>query len=155
MCTEYTDLNKACPRDSYPLLSINRFVNEAADHNILSFLDAYSRYNQIQMHPRDIEKTAFMTDYNNFYYEVMSFSLKNAGAIYQRLMDYMFKGMLGRNFEVYVNNIVVKSDSCQQRIKDLQEVFQAIRDHGMRLNLNKCAFGLKEESFWVCSLTVA
>jgi len=66
------------------------------------------------MHLRDKEKTTFMTDCNNFYYEVMSFDLKNAGATYQRLLDYIFKGMLGRNVEVYVDDIVVKFDSCQQ-----------------------------------------
>jgi len=83
MCVDYTDLNKACPKDSYPLPTIDRLVDEAAGHHILSFLDAYSGYNQIQMHPADRKKTAFMTDFDNFYYEVMPFGLKNAGATYQ------------------------------------------------------------------------
>jgi len=143
METYYTDLNKACPKDSYPLSSIDLLVDGAAGHTILSFLDTYSRYNQIQMHPRDKEKIAFMIDCNNFYYEVMPLSLNNVGATYQRLMDYIFKNMLGHTIEVYVNDIVVKSDSCQQHIKDLQEVFQALRNHGMRLNPDKCAFGVK------------
>ena len=71
MCVDYTDLNKACPKDSYPLPTIDRLVDGAAGHHILSFLDAYSGYNQIQMHPADQKKTAFMTDSDNFYYEVM------------------------------------------------------------------------------------
>ena len=81
-----------------------------------------------------------MTDFDNFYYEVMSFGLKNAGATYQRLMDQIFKWMLGRNVEVYVDNIVVKSNSCTQQIQDLKEIFKALRDHGMRLNPDMCAF---------------
>ena len=70
-----------------------------------------------------------MTDSDNFYYEVMPFGLKNAGATYQRLMDHVFHGMIGRNVEVYVDEIVVKSDSCKQHIADLKEVFQALRQH--------------------------
>jgi len=65
------------------------------------------------MHPRDKGKITFMIDCNNFYYEVMPFGLKNTGGTYQRLMDYIFKGMLSQNVEVYVDDIVVKSDSCQ------------------------------------------
>jgi len=83
MCVDYTDLNKACPKDSYPLPTIDRLVDGAADHQILSFLDAYSGYNQIQMYHRDWEKTAFRTDSDNFFYEVMPFGLKNVEATYQ------------------------------------------------------------------------
>jgi len=57
MCTDYTDLNKACPNDAYPLPSIDRLVDRASEHKILSFLDAYSGYNQMRMHPRDKEKS--------------------------------------------------------------------------------------------------
>jgi len=82
MCVDYMNLNKACPKDFYLLPTINRLVDEAAGYQILSFLDAYSGYNHIHMHPRDREKTTFRKDFNNFYYEVMSFGLKNAEATY-------------------------------------------------------------------------
>jgi len=131
MCVDYTDLNKACPKDSYPLLTIDRLVDGAVGHHVLSFLDAYSGYNQIQMHLADRKKTAFMTDSDNFYYEVMPFGLKNARATYQRLMDHVFHDMIGRNVEVYVDDIVVKSDSCKQHVADLKEVFQALCQHQM------------------------
>jgi len=153
MCIGYIDLNKAYLKDSYHLPNIDRLVDGATYHTILSFLDAYSGYNQIRMHPREKEKTTFMTDCNNFYYEVMTFGLKNAGATYQRLMDYIFKGMLDWNVKVYMDDIVVKSDSCQQRIKHLQEVFQVLRDHDMRLNPDKCAFGMKGGKFLDFMLT--
>lgn len=68
MCTDYTDLNKACPKDTYPLPSIDRLEDGAAGHQILSFLDAFSRYNHIPMHDRDVEKTTFITKSFNYYY---------------------------------------------------------------------------------------
>jgi len=107
MCVDYRNLNSECPKDTYPLPNIDFLVDGAAGHKILSFLDAYSGYNQINMYPRDKEKTAFMTVDANYYYEVMSFGLKNAGATYQRLMDIIFEGLIGRVVEVYVDDIVV------------------------------------------------
>jgi len=153
MCVDYTDLNKACPKDSYLLPTIDRLVEGAAGHQILSFLDAYSGYNQIQMHHRDREKTTFRTDFDNFFYEVMPFGLKNAEATYQRLMDYVFHDMIGWNVEVYVDDIVVKSDSCEQHISDLKEVFQALRKYRMHLNPEKCAFGVEGGKFLGFMLT--
>jgi len=128
-------------------------VDGAADHKILSFLDAYSGYNQISMHPRDKEKTTFITDITNYYYEVMSFSQKNVGATYQRLMNKVFRGMIERNVEVYVDDIVVKSNSCDQHIKDLEEVFQALRRMNMRLYPEKCVFSVEGGKFLGFMLT--
>ena len=82
MCIDYTDLNKACPKDAYPLPSIDRLVDRAFEFQVLSFLDAYSLYNQIRMHVSDREKTTFIIEDENFCYRVMPFSLKNAGATY-------------------------------------------------------------------------
>jgi len=120
-------------------------MDGAADHKILSFLDAYSGYNQISMHPMDKEKTTFMTVDANYYYEVMPFILKNAGATYQRLMDKIFKGLIGRAVEVYVDDIVVKFDSFEQHLKDLDEVFKALRGVNMKFNPEKCTFGVQGE----------
>jgi len=82
MCTDYTDLNKVCPKDSYLLPSIDRLVDGAAGHKYMSFLDAFSGYNQISMHRTDVVKTTFMTDDANYVYKAMPFGLKNAGATY-------------------------------------------------------------------------
>jgi len=105
------------------------------------------------MHPKDKEKTAFTTDGANYFHEVMPFGLKNVGATYQGLMDKVFKEMIGRNVEVYVDDIVVKSDSCDQHIKDLQEVFDALRKVNMRLNTEKCAFVVEGSKFLGFMLT--
>lgn len=124
MCTYYTDLNKACPKDSHSLPNIDDLVDGASGHKMLSFLDAYSGYNQIPMHELDWEKTTFMTDKGNFCYDVMSFGLKNAGATYQHLMDKIFADQVGRSTNVYVDDMVVHSATPNNHVKDLEEVFR-------------------------------
>nr|KYP35142.1 Retrovirus-related Pol polyprotein from transposon 17.6 [Cajanus cajan] len=147
MCTDYTDLNKACPKDAYPLPHIDALVDGAAGHHMLSFLDAYSGYNQIPMYPPDEAKTAFITDSANFCYKVMPFSLRNAGATYQRLMDKIFRRQIGTCFEVYVDDMVIKSTSAGDHLKDLVTIFEEVRRHHMRLNPAKCTFGVAGGKF--------
>ena len=86
-CVDFTDLNKACPKDCFPLPRIDQLVDATARHEILSFMDAYSGYNQISMHPPDEDHTSFQTDIGLYCYKVMPFGLKNVGATYQRLVD--------------------------------------------------------------------
>ena len=90
MSNDFIDLNKACLKDTYPLLSIDKLVNGSSGCKYLSFMDAYSRYNQIQMHIVDEEKAAFITENANYHYKVMLFRLKNIGATFQRLMNRVF-----------------------------------------------------------------
>nr|KYP72951.1 Retrovirus-related Pol polyprotein from transposon 412 family [Cajanus cajan] len=147
MCTDYTDLNKACPKDAYPLPCIDRLVDGTSRQSIFSFLDAYSGYNQIKMHPDDEEKTTFITENANFCYKVMLFGLKNARATYQRLMDKVFQGQIGRNIEIYVDDMVVKSNSLADHIADLAKIFGELCKHNMRLNPEKCTFEVKGGKF--------
>jgi len=153
ICVDYRNLNSACPKDTYPLPNIDRLVDGAVGHKILSFLDAYSGYNQISIHPKDKEKTTFMTVDANYYYEVMPFGLKNARVTYQRLMDKIFKGLTGRAIEVYVDDIVVKSNSFKQHVKDLDEVFKALKEVNMNLNPEKCTFKVEGGKFLGFMLT--
>jgi len=95
MCVDFTDLNKACPKDSYPLPSIDALVDSALGCKMLSFLDAFFGYNQIKMHPRDECKTTFMTELSCYCYTVMPYGLKNIGATYQRFMDRVIAPMIG------------------------------------------------------------
>ena len=87
---DFTDLNKAYPKDNYPLPWIDTVVDSTARHQILSFMDAFLGYNQIKMEEADQEKTSFVTSQGLFCYKMMSFGLKNAGVTYQRLMNKMF-----------------------------------------------------------------
>ena len=90
ICVDFTDLNKACPKDSYPLPHIDHLVESTAGNELLTFMDAFSGYNQIMMHVDDREKTAFITYRGTYCYKVMPFGLKNSGATYQRLVNRMF-----------------------------------------------------------------
>uniref|UniRef100_A0A2N9IZX2 RNA-directed DNA polymerase n=1 Tax=Fagus sylvatica TaxID=28930 RepID=A0A2N9IZX2_FAGSY len=145
MCVDFTDLNKACPKDSYPLPRIDQLVDSTAGHKLLSFMDAFSGYNQIRMEEEDQEKTAFITSRGLFCYKVMPFGLKNAGATYQRLVNKMFHDQIGRNVEVYVDDMLVKSKENEDHLTDLKETFQALRTYNMKLNPEKCAFGVSSE----------
>ncbi|XP_014490794.1 uncharacterized protein LOC106753490 [Vigna radiata var. radiata] len=153
MCVDFIDLNKACPKDNYPLPSIDRLVDGASGHTVLSFLDAYFGYNQIPMYAPDRDNTAFITEQANYCYEVMPFGLKNAGATYQRLMDKIFHNQIGRCMEVYVDDMVVRSCSHQQHLKDLTEVFHQLKQYGLRLNPSKCTFGVSVGKFLGFMLT--
>ena len=147
MCVDFTDLNKACPKDSYPLPSIDALVDSASGCKMLSFLDAFSGYNQIKMHPRDESKTTFMTEKCSYCYKVMSFGLKNASATYQRLMDKVLAPMLGRNVQAYVDDMVVTSHERGQHAADLEELFATISKYHLKLNPEKCVFGVEAGKF--------
>jgi hypothetical protein len=140
MCVDFTDLNKACPKDSFPLPRIDLSVDSTFEHELLSFMDAFSRYNQIYMEETDQEKTAFITDRGLYCYKMMPFDLKNAGATYQRLVNRMFRSQIGRNVEVYVDDMPVKSIRATKHIEDLRETFQTLKKYKMKLNPMKCAF---------------
>ena len=144
---DHKDLNEACPKDIFPLPRIEQIVDASARHGMLSFLDAFSRYHQIPMHLPDPEKTTFITLYGLFYYNVMSFSLKNTRATYQRLVIKMFRPLLGKTMEVYIDDMLVKSKECPDHDKHLQETFELFRAYRMKLNPFKCAFRVSTGRF--------
>jgi len=144
MCVDYTDLNMACPKYPYPLRSIDRLIDSASGFKTLSFMYAYSCYNQIRMDPLEAPKTAFMTNNKNYHYEVMSFGLRNAGATFQQSMDTMFVAQI---VEVYIDDLVVKTPENAVHTTDLGDIFQQVRKFNMRLNPAKCTFGVQAGKF--------
>jgi len=134
MCVDFTDLNKACPKDSYPLPNIDALVDSASGCKIMSFLDAFWGYNQIKMHPRDECKTTFTTETCNYCYKVMPFGLKNA-------------------CETYVDDMVVTSHEKGQHSVDLEELFATIARYRLKLNPEKCVFGVESWKFLGFMLT--
>ena len=109
MCVDFMGLNKACPKDSYPLLRVDILVDSTERHQLLSFMDPFFYYNQIKLDKADQEKTSIVTNQSLLCYKAMSFSLKNAGIMYQRLVNKMFEDQIGRNVQVYVDDMLVKS----------------------------------------------
>ncbi|KAL0772351.1 hypothetical protein Bca101_037502 [Brassica carinata] len=104
-------------------------------------MDAFPFYNQILMHPEDQEKTSFMTSRGIYFYKIMPFGLKNAGSIYQRLVNKMFADQIGRTMKLYIDDMLVKSLEAEDQISYLQQVFSTLRKYNMKLNPAKCSFG--------------
>ena len=147
LCIDFTDINKACPKDSFPLPRIDLILDATAGHELLSFMDAFSGYNQISMDPGDQEKTSFVTAQGTYCYRVMPFRLKNVGATYQRLVNLMFQKQIGTTMEVYVDDMLVKSTTAGLHVAHLSEAFQILRNYNMKLNPAKCAFGVSVGKF--------
>ncbi|XP_017224963.1 uncharacterized protein LOC108201178 [Daucus carota subsp. sativus] len=147
VCVDYTDLNKACPKDPFPLPHIDTMVDSTAGHELLTFLDASSGFNQIQMDPSDAEKTAFVTERGIYCYLAMPFGLRNASATFQRLVNKMFKEKIGDTMEVYIDDMVVKSLNAEDHVKHLEEVFDILRQYNMKLNPQKCNFAVSSGKF--------
>ena len=122
-------------------------MDSTVGHQLLSFMDAFSGYNQIRMDEADQEKTSFVTSQGLFCYEVIPFGLKNAGATYQRLVNHMFHPQIRRNVEVYMDDMLVKSLDEGKHLDDLQETFNTLRRYSIKLNPSKCAFGVASGKF--------
>ena len=109
VCVDFRNLNKASPKDDFPLPHIDILVDSIVGNLMLSFMDGFSSYNKIRMAPENKEKASFITEWGTYYYRVMPFGLKNAGATYQRSDITLFHDMMHRDVEVYVNDMIVKS----------------------------------------------
>nr|ABF96095.1 retrotransposon protein, putative, Ty3-gypsy subclass [Oryza sativa Japonica Group] len=140
MCVDFTDLNKACPKDHFPLPRIDQLVDSTAGCELLSFLDAYSGYHQISMAREDEEKTAFITSFGVFCYVKMPFGLITAGNTFQRTVQGALSDQLGNNVEAYVDDIVVKTKKSDSLINDLRETFDNLRRYRLMINPEKCTF---------------
>ncbi|KAK4400573.1 Retrovirus-related Pol polyprotein from transposon opus [Sesamum angolense] len=109
MCMDFTDMKKACPKDPYPLPWIDFLIDSTAGCSLFSMMDAYQGYHQIFMAEEDRDKTSFITENGIYCYNVMSFGIKNAGATYQKFVNKIFKDLVGKTMEVYVDDMLMKS----------------------------------------------
>ena len=107
-------------------------MDSTTGHKLLTFMDAFSGYNQIRMAEKDQEKTYFITSQGLYCYKVMPFGLKNAGATYQRLVNIMFSKQIGRNMEVYVDDMFIKSRKELAHLDDLKETFTTLKQYQMK-----------------------
>jgi hypothetical protein len=148
MCVDYTGINKACPKVPYPLPRIDQIVDSTAGCETLSFLDAYSGYLQIKMKESDQLVISFITPFGMYYYTTMPFGLRNAGATNQRCMNHVFGEHISRTVEAYVDDIVVKTKKASDLLSDLETTFKCLRAKGVKLNPEKCVFGVPR----ACSL---
>nr|ABF97387.1 retrotransposon protein, putative, unclassified [Oryza sativa Japonica Group] len=149
VCIDFRDLNKATPKDEYPMPVADQLVDAASGNKILSFMDGNAGYNQIFMAEEDIHKTAFRCPgaIGLFEWVVMTFGLRSAGATYQRAMNYIYHDLIGWLVEVYIDDVVVKSREIEDHIADLRKVFERTRKYGLKMNPTKCAFGVSAGQF--------
>ena len=144
---DFIDLNKACPKDPFPLPWIDQLVDATVGYPWMSFLDTFQGYHQIPLALDNQEKTVFLTPMGNYHYKVMPFRLKNVGSTYQGMMTRMFEPQLGKNIEAYIDDMVVKSKVETEHIDDLGNIFKILRKHKLHLNVAKCSFGVGSNKF--------
>ena len=142
MCVDFRDLNKVSPKDDFLLPHIDVLIDNTAGHALLSFMDGFSGYNQIQMALEDLEKTSFITPWGTYCYKVMPFGLKNASATYQRAATTLLHDLIHKEVEVYIDDMIVKSKDHEGHILALRKFFERIRFYKLWLNPKKCTFGV-------------
>jgi hypothetical protein len=153
MCIDFIDLNKAYPNDEFPLPRIDSLVDEVATSELISLLDCYSGYHQILMKKDDEPKTSFITPSGTYCYLRMPEGLKNAGGSFSRMTVKVLHSQIGRNVLTYVDDIIVKSTKQENHVADLQETFANFKQAGLKLNLDKCVFGVKKGKFLGCLIS--
>ena len=123
MCVDFRDLNKACSKDDFSLPHTSVLVDNTTSSAMNSFIDGFSEYNQIMMAVMDKIKTAFITEWGTYCYKIMLFELKNAGATYQRAAIVLFHDMIHKEVEVYVDDMIVKSEIKEGHFEALDKFF--------------------------------
>jgi hypothetical protein len=135
VCIDFHNLNRATPKDEYPMPIADTLINNASGNRIISFLDGNAEYNQIFMAEEDASKTAFICPgfIGLFEWVVMTFGLKNAGATYQRAMNLIFHELLG-TVEVCIDDTIVKLAEFSSHLADLRKAFDKMRRYGLKMN---------------------
>jgi hypothetical protein len=144
MCIDFTSLNKACPKDNFPLPRIDKIVDSAAGCEVMSLLDCFSGYHQIYMKEEDKANTSFITPFGTYCFIRMPEGLKNAGSTFSRLTRRVLESQVGRNIFTYVDDIVITSKNKEDHLSDLAETFANMRDARLRLNPEMCVFGVRQ-----------
>jgi hypothetical protein len=144
MCIDFTSINKACPKDNFPLPRIDKIVDSAARCEVMSLLDCFSGYHQIYMKEEDKARTSFITPFGTYCFIRMPEGLKNAGSTFSRLTKTVLESQVGRNIFTYVDNILVARKNKEHHLADLAETFANMRDAQLRLNPEKCVFEVRQ-----------
>jgi hypothetical protein len=150
VCIDFCNLNKATPKDEYSIHIADMLINNASRHRVISFLDGNGGYNQIFMAEEDMSKTAFHCCpgfINLFEWVVMTFGFKNAGATYQRAMNLIFYDLLGIILEIYIDDIIVKSDSMNNHLADFRLAHERMHRYGLKMNPLECVFDVSAGKF--------
>ena len=146
-CVDYRKLNSITTKDAYPLPRIEDNLDALKGAKFFSTLDLISGYWQVEMAPEDKEKTAFCTKYGLFQFKVMPFGLSNAPGTFERLMETVLRGMQWERAVLYLDDIIVFSDSVEEHLKRLEEILQRLRAANLMLKPSKCHFFKRQVEF--------
>jgi hypothetical protein len=146
-CVDYRKLNNHTKKDTYPLPRIDEMLDALGKAKWFTSLDLTSGYWQVQVKEEDKEKTAFITKFGLYEFNVMPFGLCNAPATFQRLMEKVLQPVLWKKAMVYIDDVNIYSETFEQHIEDLKEVFKLIKDANLRINPEKCHFGTNQMQF--------
>ena len=144
MCNDNRALNKITVSDSYPLPRIDQIYDTIGKAKYFTALDVKSGYYQIKITDKDTKKTVFGCRFGTFEYKVMPFGLKNAPATFQRLMNHVFKDLLDVCVKVYLDDILIFSNSWAEHLKHLRIVFEQLRQYKLYVNIRNCQFWMDE-----------
>ena len=144
MCTDYRKLNKTTRKDHFPLPFIDQMLERLAGNEYFCYLDGYSGFLQIPIHPDDQEKTTFTCPYGTFAYKRLPFGLCNAPGTFQRLVMSIFSEHIEKIMEVFMDDFTVYGDDFDSCLANLETVLQKCLEHNLVLNWEKCHFLVKE-----------
>ncbi|KAJ2947350.1 hypothetical protein O0L34_g17078 [Tuta absoluta] len=151
LVVDYRRLNDRTIEDKYPLPNINDILDRLGRAQYFTTLDLASGYHQVEMHPNDVEKTAFSTERGHYEFLRMPFGLKNAPSTFQRLMDHILRGI--ENVFTYLDDVIIISTSLQEHVQKLKQVFDRFKLHNLKIQLDKSEFLKKQVSFLGHELT--
>lgn len=142
ICTDFYDLNKACPKDDFPLPNIDITIDMIARYEMLSLMDGFSSYNQIRIAPEDQHKKTFTCPWGTYCQNVMPFGLKNSGATYQRKISNIYHDFVHILMEDYVDDLLCKSPRRNDHLGILDQILNRMESYKLYLNPKKCVFGV-------------
>ncbi|KAJ9525170.1 hypothetical protein QJQ45_020696, partial [Haematococcus lacustris] len=147
MCVDYRALNKLTVKDRYPLPRIDDLFDKLAGKKVFSSLDLQSGYHQIRISEADRPKTAFLTPMGQFQFKVLCLGLTNAPATFQRVMNNVFRPLINKSVLVYIDDILVMSNTAEEHVRHLKEVLELMRQHKLNAKRSKCEFNKTELAF--------
>ncbi len=146
-CVDYRHLNNMTVKDQYTIPHAEDCLNQLSRGNVFSKIDLMDGYYQIPMDPKDAYKTAMRTRYGNFEWLVMPMGLTSAPATFQRLMNEVLRPLLDKCVVVYLDDILIYSETPEEHLRHVRQVLELLRAHSLHTKVSKCEFGMRELEF--------
>ena len=154
LCVDFRKLNAVTLPDNYPFPRIEDIIDKLRDDSVFTILDLCSGFWHVRMHPKEVYKTAFITQNNHYEWLVMPFGFRNAPAVFQRVVHNLLeKHSLSKFTQNYLDNILVHSKNPSEHLEHLEKVFNALKQENIKLKLSKCQFAQRKVNYLGHTLT--